>query len=108
MFYFTRPSHWDTHVSPLERGFGSRPYSGIIDDPIYQLSLYLGQCAEAYDLIMGTLVRHPKSRKLAWFHRVERDIDPGEHSLAIAGIIALVDLFMEHRCGVVIECTQCS
>ena len=92
MFNFTCPSHWDTHIPPLERGYGSRPYSGIVDDPIYQLSLHLDQSAEAYDLIMRTLVRHPKSRKLAWFHRVERDIGPGEHSLAIAGITALVDL----------------
>ena len=53
---------------------------------------------------MITLIRHPKSRKLAWFHRVERDIDPGEHSLAIAGIIALADLLVEHKCGIVIEC----
>ena len=57
---------------------------------------------------MRTLIRHPKSRKLAWFHRVERDIDPSEHLLAIAGITALVDLFVEHKCGIVIECPQCS
>ena len=80
----------------------------VFDDPIHQLSLYLDHCAEAYDLIMGTLIRHPKSRKLACFHRVERDIDPGEHSFAIAGITAPVDLFMEHRCGIVVECLQCS
>ena len=109
MFDFTHPSHWGTHVPPLEKGYGSCPYSGTIDDPIYQLSLYLGQCAEAHELIMRTLIRHPKSRKLAWFHhRVERDIDPGEHSLTIAGITALVDLFVEHKCGIVIECPQCS
>ena len=55
---------------------------------------------------MRTLVRHRKSRKLGWFHRVEQDIEPGEHSSAIAGIIALVGLFIEHKCGVVIECPQ--
>ena len=55
---------------------------------------------------MRTLIRHPKYRKLAWVHRVDRDIDPCEHSLAIAGIVALVDLFAEHKCGIVIECPQ--
>ena len=57
---------------------------------------------------MRTLFRHPKSRKLAWFHRVERDIDPDEHSFAIAGITALVDLFVEHKCGIVVGRPQCS
>ena len=92
-----------THIPPLERGYGSRPYSGIVDYPIYQLSLYLDQCAEAYDFIVRTIIRHPKLRKLARFHRVERDIDPSEHSLAIAGITALVDLFVEHQCGIVMS-----
>ena len=103
VFDFTRPSHWDTHIPPLERDPGSCPYSGIVDDHIYQLSLYLDQCADAHELIMRTLIRHPMSRKLAWFHRVERDIGPGEHSLAMAGIVALVGLFVEHKCGIAIS-----
>ena len=37
VFDLTRPSHWDTHIPPLERGRGCRQYSGIIDDPIYCL-----------------------------------------------------------------------
>ena len=104
VFDFTRPSHWDTHIPPLERGYGSCQHSGIIDDLIHQLSLHLNQCRDANELIMRTLVRHPKSRKLAWFHRVERGIDSSEHSLVIAGIAAIIDLFVEHKCGVVIEC----
>ena len=35
------------------------------------------------------------SSYFAWFHRVERGIDPGEHGLAIKGIADLVDVFLE-------------
>ena len=91
VFDFTRPSHWDTHIPPLERGYGSRPYSGIIDNPISQLSLHLDQCAEADDLITRTLVSHPRSRKRAWFHRVERDIIPANiHLPSLASSLSLI------------------
>ena len=43
---------------------------------------------------------------LAWFHRVERDIDPDEHSVAVNGIVSLMDLFAKHTCGIVVECPQ--
>ena len=87
----------------LSRGIGR---SGNVDNHINQLSLHLGQCADAYGRILKTIIRHPKSLKLAWFHRVERHIGPGEHSVAIAGIISLIDLFVKHKCGIVVECPQ--
>ena len=106
VFDFTLPDHWDSHILPLERGHGSCPYSGIVSDRINRLSRHSDQCADAYELILKTTIRHPKSRKLVWFHRVERDIGPGEHSVAIAGIISLIILFVKHKCGIVIECPQ--
>ena len=69
--------------------------SGIVDNHIKKLSLNLDQCTDAYELILRTIIRHHKSRKLAWFHRAERDIDPGEHSVAINGIVSLTNLFVK-------------
>ena len=65
----------------------------------------MDQCTDAYELISRTIIRHHKSRKLAWFHRVERDTGPDEHSVAINGIVFLIDLF-KHKCGVVVECPK--
>ena len=106
VFGFTLPDHRDSHIPPLERGHGSCPYSGIVDDHINKLSLNLDQCTDAYERISRAIIRHHKSRKLAWFHRVERDIDPDEHSVAINGIVSLIGLFVKHKFGILVECPR--